>query len=534
MRRQNWGRATVSTIAALLVCCGTCATLVWPATTAQSRATAPATGAWSRQDAAHLLRRAGFSGTPEQIDRLQALGMDGAVDYLLTGNLPVGRGADAAPFAPAKLDVLHLEVPPGDDLKKGKQRNLEVATLRMQWVDRMIHTDRPLEEKMTLFWHGIFTSGIREVKSADQLLSQNQLFHRYALGNYRALALAIVHDPAMLKYLNNNENIKGKPNENLARELCELFTMGEGKGYTEKDVGEIARALTGAGARGKEKNPEGGYAFSPNRHDGGPKTIFGHTGNYMPDDVITLIFERPEPANYLARRLLTFFAFPDPTEADIAPIAAIIRENKYEVAPALRAILTSPAFYSERAKFSTIKSPADLVVGTIRMLDVPVDAPEQKRAAATAIGGMGEQLFQPPNVRGWPGGEDWITAATLFDRYNVATALVQGNLRPTKEYGPNGNKANRKSQDGAYDPPAGADAVAPRKLFPALPSQASSRQVVAAAIERFLQRPLHPEKVKVLVDELGPEPLRLGEPASDARIRQMLGLLLSTPEYQVE
>ncbi len=378
MMQHIRGRSTVQNIAIFMVCCCTCAMLLWPTFARQSQAATTSVLPWNHQDAAHLLRRAGFSGTPQQIDRLQALGMDGAVDYLLTGNLSAGQDTDAAPFASAKLQPMHLDLPPGDDLKKGKQRALEVAELRMQWVDRMVHTDRPLEEKMTLFWHGLFTSGIREVKSADQLLVQNQLFHRYALGNYRDLALAIIHDPAMLKYLNNNENVKGKPNENLARELCELFTMGEGKGYTETDIGQIARALTGAGARGKDKNPEGQYVFNERKHDDGSKTIFGHTGNYMPDDVIALIFARPEPANYLARRLWIFFAYPDPSEKEIAPIAEIIRNHHYEVAPAVRAILTSPAFYSERSKFSTIKSPAELVVGTIRMLEVPVDTPRNK------------------------------------------------------------------------------------------------------------------------------------------------------------
>ena len=487
--------------------------------------------AWTRDDAAHLLRRAGFSGTPEQIDRLHALGLQGAVDYLLGGTLPAATPAEAAPFSPAPLPLLQLE-PASPDVKAGKQRQREVGELRRLWVERMIHTDRPLEEKMTVFWHGVFTSGIREVRSSTHMLAQNQLFHRYALGNYRALTLAILHDPAMLKYLNNNENVKGKPNENLARELCELFTMGEGQGYTEKDIGEIARALTGAGARGNNKNPQGGYVFKAQSHDAGAKTIFGRTGDYQPEDVVVLIFSRSEPAHYLARRLWVFLVAPDPTAADLAPLAAAIQEHHFEVAPALRLLLTSPAFYSEHAKFSTIKSPVDLVVGTIRMLDLPVGTSAQEHVAANAISAMGEVLFQPPNVRGWPGGEDWITAATLFERYNVATALVQGTLRPAK------GGSGKKSPDGGAvtddDTLRAGNPVQPRKLFPALPASATAQQVVAAAIDRFLQRPLHPEKVKVLVEDLGAQPLQLGDPASDTRIRQMLGLLLSTPEYQVE
>ena len=487
--------------------------------------------AWSRDDAAHLLRRAGFSGTPEQINRLHALGLSGAVEYLLSGSLPAGVASANAPFPPAQLEPLHL--PPAAEAKANVvQKRRGGLELRDQWVQRMVRTDRPLQEKMTLFWHGLFTSGIREVKSPEQMLAQNQLFHENALGNYRALTLAILHDPAMLKFLNNNENVKGKPNENLARELCELFTMGEGNGYTEKDVGEIARALTGATVRGSLKNPQGQYDFRPFMHDPGAKTIFGKTGNYKPDDVVDLIFQQPQPAEHLARRLWEFFAAPDPTDSQLAPVVAALRAHEYEVAPALRALFTSPDFYSEHAKFALIKSPTELLVSTVRMLDLPFEAPGLQRAASSLVGTMGQTLFEPPNVRGWPGGDNWITAATLFSRYNTATALVNDNLRPESPNGPLAQLLRKVRPAG--DPPPGPHAASARSLFPNLPAQPTADLVVTAAVDRFLQRPLHPEKRKVLADVLGEQPLRLGDRSTDDRIRQMLGLLLSTPEYQVE
>ena len=494
------------------------------------------TATWSLQDAAHLLRRAGFSGTQTQLARLHALGRDAAVDYLITGKLPPNSPAGAAPvFTAVTLTptTLPAEEPhdPAKPEQKGASRKRNMELLREQWVDRMIRTDRPLEEKMMLFWHGLFTSGISEVKNPKHMLEQQELFRKHALGNYVSLTHAILRDPAMLKYLDNDQNTKHKPNENLARELCELFTMGEGRGYTEKDVAEIARALTGATLTSRKDDDDADYLFRPFQHDNGAKTIFGKTGRYMPEDVVNLIFDRPEPATYLAGRLWTFFVHPDPTDQEIAPIAAILREKNYEVAPALRAIFTSKHFYSERAKFACIKSPADLVVGTIRMLDMDADSPAQLRAIVHALREMGQELYQPPDVRGWPGGETWITAATLFERYNTASSLVEGALVPP--YGaPKKNSGEFKPLPARFRPRS--NAVPVRKIFASLPTQVSANQLVAAAVDQFLQRPLHAEKLKVLVDELGSAPIKLDDPESEKRVRQMLALLLSTPEYQVE
>ena len=485
-----------------------------------------AAGDWSRDDAAHLLRRAGFSGTPEEINRLQALGKQAAVEYLITGQLPKGS---ATPLVKVDLPALPIEPPAATAPAKAAKKAGALVPVRDWWVDRMIRTDRPLEEKMVLFWHGLFTSGIREVKSADQMAQQNQLFHTYALGNYKALAHQILHDPAMLKYLNNNQNLRGRPNENLARELCELFTMGEGRGYTEKDIPEIARALTGATVRGGAKIPDGEYAFLPAKHDATPKTIFGKTGNFKPDDVIDLIFDKPEPANYLARKLWEFYAFPNPTDDEISPVVAALRDSHYEVAPALRVMFLSPAFYSDKAKFAIIKSPTDQVVETIRQLDISVNTPQQLSAACAAIGACGQTLFQPPNVRGWPGGEDWITAATLYARYNNSAALVDGEIQPA------GAAANNKSPKSVSDQPRRITVASqPAKMFANLGPSPTADKLLDAAIDRFLQRPLHPGKRQVLLDSLGNAPLKLGTTETDARIRQMLALLLSTPEYQVE
>jgi len=567
--------------------------------------------AWSRDDAAHLLRRAGFGGTPAQIDRLRALGRDAAVDYLLTGNLPVGA---AAPFEHADLPELTADLT-GDYRIQGPMLQYKLQELRMWWLDRMVRTDRPLEEKMTLFWHGLFCSGIREVRSVEALGEQNQLFHREAIGNYKRLAADIIHDPAMIKYLNQDENIKGRPNENLAREFMELFTMGEGNGYTEKDIPEVARALTGVTTdRFGETS-----LFMPFRHDNGPKTIFGKTGNFTPDDVPELIFARPEPANYLAKRLWQFFGTPEPTDQDIAPVAEALRNGEWELAPALRVLFTSPSFYSDRCKFAVIKSPVELEAMTLRLLEEPPQ-PRMLYAASLTLRGMGEELFQPPNVKGWPGEEHWITSETLNTRNQIAMAVSTGRLggglgagmrgfgppraaarvAPTTQPAPGaqapstGSTSSPQASSGqalrpgrptqlaqanpTTTPPGQAGSaktdpavsaaqarqqrlqeirqeqaeqvrdelakmppvppvntlVVPAKLFAELGKEVTPEQVVDAAAARFLQQPLAAGKKDALVEALGTQPLTLGQAESDNRVRQMIGLMMSTSEYQVE
>ena len=566
-------------------------------------APAAAPASWSREDAAHLLRRAAFGGTPRQIDRLHAMGRDAAVEYLLTGQPPGGTEPAFAPvtledfkpsedavadrrealkdLTPAERQALikargqaEAGQPPPEltpelrrklqQAKRTAQMNgrQDIQRLRAWWVDRMLRTDRPLEEKMTLFWHGLFTSGVREVKVPLFMVNQNALLHRHALGNYRKLTHAIVHDPAMLKYLDNDRNVVGKPNENLGRELLELFTMGEGSGYTEKDIAEVARALTGLAP-----TPGGVALVRPKGHDRGEKTIFGKAGNFGPDDVMDLIFDRPEPSRHLARRLWEFFAYPEPSDEELKPVADTLKRSGYELKPALRALFTSPAFYGEKARFALIKSPAELAVSTMRLLERRAEEMDV-RAIERSLRAMDQELLQPPNVRGWVGGDNWITAATLYTRYNIATAMVNGGLpaavmgrmqkdgKPQAGAKPPGEKPqdakpqDAKPQAAEPDPrklrhkmlerrreadgKTGGAGIEPAKLFASLGESPPAAQLVDAAVERFLQRGLHAGKRQALVEVLADAPIRWGDADSDQRVRQMLGLLLSTPEYQVQ
>src|SRR5688500_1670377 len=232
---------------------------------------------WTREDAAHLLRRGAFGGSPQQIDALHSMGRDAAVEYLISGKGPEGASPVFEPVKLAEFELEEIERGTGKDARKEAIKDSRVALqqYRVYWVERMLKTDRPLEEQMSLFWHGLLTSGLQEVKYGHWLIQQNQLFHKHALGNYKGLIGEIIHDAAMLRYLDADKNVVGKPNENLARELMELFTMGEGQGYTEKDIAEVARALTGM-AVVQDK----AATFRKNKHDAGTKTIFGKTGKF--------------------------------------------------------------------------------------------------------------------------------------------------------------------------------------------------------------------------------------------------------------
>ncbi|HEV8292486.1 MAG TPA: DUF1800 domain-containing protein [Tepidisphaeraceae bacterium] len=461
-----------------------------------------ATDTWSHDDAAHLLRRAGFGGTPEQIDRIHAMGKVAAVEYLLNG--PTSKPTTQPVFARIDLPAFEFSKEPDDKKAAQMTKRQDMQRVRAWWLERMCRTDKPLEEKMTLFWHGLFCSGFMEVREPEFMLQQNELFRKEAVGNYKRLAHQIVHDPAMLRYLNADQNIRGKPNENLARELMELFTMGEGNGYTETDIKEVARSLTGLAV-----NPKGS-TFRPFRHDPDRKTIFGRTGNYGPDDVVDLIFDQPQPANYLARRLWVFFASPEPSDADLLPIARALRLTNYDLKPALRALFLNPNFYSDKVKFSLIRSPAELVAGTVRQLDMQLGQQAQ-RFMTESLNRMGQELFQPPNVRGWPGGEHWITSATLYTRYNICSMLV------------NGPGGKREALNG----------TSTEKLFAKLPREAAPLDVVDSAVARFLQRPLPEAKKAALVEALGTGPVRFGT-RDDRRVLQMVSLLMSTPEYQMQ
>jgi len=259
---------------------------------------------------------------------------------------------------------------------------------------------------MTLFWHNHFVSSIQKVKSPFLMLKQNDLFRKQGLGSFVDLVESILKDPAMLLYLDNNNNKKQAPNENLARELLELFTLGEGN-YTELDVKEIARALTGASV----KKRTGEYVFRPNWHDNGEKTIFGETGNFSVEDLAALIVSQEACAPFIVSKLWRYFIDEAIDDSEIERLSLIFKEADYDLKVLVKAIFLTDAFWLSNGK--TIKSPVHLIIGTYRQFEL-TELTLNKWVFFTK--NMGQLLFSPPNVKGWPGGKAWYSSAAIFYR----------------------------------------------------------------------------------------------------------------------
>jgi uncharacterized protein (DUF1800 family) len=271
---------------------------------------------------------------------------------------------------------------------------------------------------MTLFWHSHFTSSLKKVKAPALLYRQNVLLRRHALGNFAELLRAVARDPAMLVYLDNARSRRQAPNENFARELMELFTLGEGH-YTEADLKEAARAFTGWSL-----DPDSGqYTFRPRWHDGGEKRILGRRGAFDGDDVIDLLLARPETAELIVTKLWHAFISERPDSGEVTRLAAVFRDAGYEMKPLLAALFTSEAFWAEQNRGRLIKSPVDFVVGTLRLFGLPV---REDRDLAWMVRRLGQDLFDPPDVKGWPGGRQWITGATLLDRQTLIARVTGG------------------------------------------------------------------------------------------------------------
>ncbi|MGH2587774.1 MAG: DUF1800 domain-containing protein, partial [Dehalococcoidia bacterium] len=301
------------------------------------------------------------------------------------------------------------------------------TTIGLWWLARMVTTRRPLQEKMTLFWHGHLTSALSRVRRPLHftMVNQNAFFRANALGNFHDIVLGVSKEPAMILWLDNNTNRRGKPNENYARELFELFTLGRGA-YSEEDIREAARAFTGWFQRNGE------FAFTPNQHDNGQKTIFGQTGNWDGTDVVSMAVSQSAAGPFMARKLWEFFVYPNPEQSVVDAIARVYESGGYDIRAVMHAIFTHSEFYSERAYHALVKSPAEIMIGFFRSLEADLlssDDPQTTVQLANQLqatsAAMGQVLFNPPNVAGWPGGDDWISTTALITRYNFAERAVR-------------------------------------------------------------------------------------------------------------
>lgn len=467
---------------------------------------------WDYTKARHLLVRAGFGGTPQEVEKLCAMGLYKAVDHLVEFYRQPAPSTAFDPVPPKPVDPLEskLRVEFMTGRVAGARRSVErsqVGTLRHWWLQRMLESQRPLQEKLTLFWHGHFANQDSVVQNSYTMYRQNQLFREHAAGNFGALLYAIVHDPSMIRYLDNNKNSKGEPNENLAREILELFSMGLDQGYTEKDIAEAARALTGY----NYDDQTGTYRFIREKHDTTDKTIFGKTGPWTGDDLVRLILEKPETAQFIARKMWEFFAYGEPDKDTVERLATVLRANKYAMEPMLKNLFTSEEFYSTRAQGNQIKSPVELVVGLLR--DTGVKQISTYGVLDGALQQMGMQLLEPPDVKGWRYGRSWISSQRLFVRYNSVAGLVKNVAQPGGQKGIDVLVLLEKGK--CEDTASAVDYLA----------------------KACLQRPLSDAKRKELIGFLGELPSKSDWAAKRAelneKLRTVLVLMLSMPEYQM-
>lgn len=378
--------------------------------------------ALDRDEARHLLTRTGFGASPEEIDAMAPLSWEAAVAQLINeaGKAPTTDPPDwINTLPPDRRELEKLPEAERQEKMRERQRLMRQRGLELKgwWINEMVVTPTPLTERMTLFWHNHFTSEMRKVKSAQVMWRQNQLLRSEALGNFETLLRAIAKDPAMVIYLDGATNRKGKPNENFARELLELFTLGEGH-YTEQDIKEAARAFTGWSVN----RYDGSFKYRRRMHDGGPKVFMERAGDFNGDDILTIVLEQPRTATYLVEKLWREFISPTPDATEVERLAEVLREERYEIKPVLFELLTCKAMRDPANRGTLIKSPIDLVVGTSRSFGVKLADPRVLWRAANT---QGQNLFDPPNVKGWPGGEAWVDSNTLLVRRSfLANAMT--------------------------------------------------------------------------------------------------------------
>ena len=368
-------------------------------------------------DASHLLNRLGFGARPADLAEFSRLTREAAIERLLADTALEARTPvppELADYQPP-LKIRQLS----DEQRRELQRKTGIA-LRRWWVDTLFAAQSPAEqlrERMTLFWHNHFVSSVQKVKSAKLMLEQNRLLRRHALGRFDELLHAVGKDPAMVVYLDSATSRRGSPNENFAREVMELFTLGEGN-YGEQDIKEAARAFTGWSI-----DPASGeFRWRPFAHDNGIKTVLGVSGNLDGDAVLDILLARPQTSELLTRKLWREFVSPTPDEREVKRIVARLRSSGYELRVALRELLLGSAFWAEANRQSLVKSPVDFVVGSFNTLGME---PPDTAALAGLLRQLGQDLFAPPNVRGWPGGEAWINSSTLLARKQMAERLLR-------------------------------------------------------------------------------------------------------------
>ena len=486
---------------------------------------------WDYAKAAHLLNRAGFGGPPSEIQNLADIGPDKAVSLLLDyEKIPDPTpDPDWAKPDPDEIRQFREAIKKADPEEKKKLQREQRQTyqrrmleLRGWWLQRMATGARPMQEKMVLFWHGHFATSVQKVRNPYYMWRQNELFRRLATGNWQQLLSEAGKDPAMLVWLDQAQSRKNHPNENFAREVMELFSLGEGH-YTEKDVTEGARALTGWSLNQQEEK----YVYRPFFHDTGIKNYLGQTGNFDGDDVIRIIVSQPQAARFITAKIWNYFAGQEPSPEFNEAMADVLRKNGSNFKPFLRVMFSSEEFYSPNIVRNQVKSPVVWLVGSVRMLQNEMPPPI---VSWGMLRQLGQDIFAPPNVKGWDGGVTWITTNTLLTRYNDAQTLVEGTLPPLSKNDfarkPGGDKGGGEKAMKALQR-IRLGGVDVDKILDA--DERTDKGTIVAALEmRLFQTSLKGSQEQTLREFLDSK-----TKMSDQDIRTAIRLMMSTPDYQI-
>ena len=363
----------------------------------------------------HLYARAGFGIRFEDLHEHENWSAKKAVSKLF-------RASEKQEFITVIIENIDLRNHPKDQTDDEKrivqeERNKQEKALNEAWLKQMAETDAQLREKMTLFWHNHFACNIGNANYEQQL---NNIARKNALGNFKTLLLQVSQSPAMMQFLNNQQNQKGHPNENFARELMELFTLGRGH-YTEHDVKESARSFTGWAFNGKT----GDFSFKPKAHDDGVKSFMGNTANFCGEDILNLLIANRQTAVFICTKLYRYLVNDAPDSAHINQMAGVFYDAGYEIKPLLEFIFLSDWFYDDKNIGNLVKSPVELLAGLTRQFYITYQNPDVLMQFQRTLG---QVLFRPPNVAGWPGGKNWIDSSSLVYRMKIPSTILNAGV----------------------------------------------------------------------------------------------------------
>ncbi|QDA60640.1 DUF1800 domain-containing protein [Hymenobacter jejuensis] len=490
----------------------------------------------TQQHLQHLYWRAGFGPLPEEVTKMGSIrkavhALFRVSDKVEPLDSPTMHFAEAKATMAASATVPTMDsqvagmrtTPEASLMRRGltpEQRKLDneqrrdaFYAMNVGWLDRMATSPAQLREKMTFFWHGHFACRVRQPEAALQL---NNTIRRLALGKFGDLLLAVSQEPAMLQFLNNQQNRKQHPNENFAREVMELFTIGRGH-YTEQDIKEAARAFTGWS---DDENHQ--FVFRARQHDDGPKTFMGRTGNWGGEDVLKTLLEQPQTAEFITTKLYRFFVNDVPNPAHILPLAKSFYQSQYDISLLLERLFTAEWFYDAANMGNRIKSPIELLAGIKRTFGLQLD---DNKLFVTFEKALGQTLFEPPNVAGWPGGRSWIDSSSLAIRLQLPQVLFRNaEFRIALKEDENDIAPTVPRAERTFRQPVKAHVrLAP--LTQLLAGTAPAEQ--PAKLSAFLlQTPIRPENLALIQQQADRAP-------ADDRLRAVITSLLALPEYQL-